>query len=119
MLVSICHCDFCQKRTGSVFQVSAYFATEGLNAEISGETKIYNGLEIDDVGAASGDAISYHFCTTCGSTVYWTLDARARLAIAADPAFPAPTREYFAKLRHSWVTTPVPDVDQFEAFPTQ
>jgi Glutathione-dependent formaldehyde-activating enzyme len=56
--VLTCHCDFCQKRTGSVFQVSARFAEDQV-VEISGETKIYNGLQIDGVGVAgSGVGIS-------------------------------------------------------------
>jgi hypothetical protein len=41
--VAVCHCDFCQKRTGSVFYVTAYFMT-GEGIEIRGETKVYNGL---------------------------------------------------------------------------
>ncbi len=67
--VVICHCDFCQKCTGSAFSVRAFFAEEQI-VEISGETKIYNGLEIDGVAAIGGYSIHYHFCATCGSTVY-------------------------------------------------
>ncbi len=66
-LVGACHCDFCQKRTGSVFAANAYF-TEVQCVEIKGETKVYKGL------SAVGKAIDYHFCTTCGSTVYWTVE---------------------------------------------
>jgi len=47
MFVAVCHCDFCQKRTGSVFQVGAYDKDQHI--EISGETKSYNGLEVDGV----------------------------------------------------------------------
>jgi hypothetical protein len=72
-----CHCDYCQRRTGSVFQVSGWF-TEDQVTEIVGESNVYNGLRIDGLppsapGAEDG-GINYHFCPTCGSTVYWTFD---------------------------------------------
>lgn len=119
MLVVICHCDFCQKRSGNVFIASAHF-DEVQVVEITGETKIYNGLEVDGVGAVGvAGGIDYHFCTTCGSTLYWSMDdptsGRRRFAVAvgnfADPNFPMPTTEFFTKSRHHWVS-PVPNADQ-------
>jgi hypothetical protein len=119
LIVSVCNCDFCQKRTGSVFQVSGYFAEDQL-VEIRGEVKTYNGLEVDGVGIASGRAAEYHFCTTCGSTVYWTVDGLPGSFIAVgnfvDPNFPAPTIESWTSLRHHWVP-PAPGAAQFETFP--
>jgi len=121
--VVACHCDFCQKRTGSAFAVGAYFAQDQC-IEILGETKVYNGLEVDGVGTTGGTAISYHFCTTCGSTVYWTVagsPSPATLGIAVggfvDPGFPPPSMEFHVARRHHWVP-PVPSAAQFEAFPT-
>src|SRR6476660_8274098 len=71
LLVLLCHCDFCQKRSGNVFIASAHFAVEKVVA-ISGETKVYNGLEADGVGAVGVEGgIDYHFCSTCASTLYW------------------------------------------------
>lgn len=116
--VVTCHCDFCQKRTGSVFQVSAVFAdSEGIT--ITGETQIYNGLVTKGVGTTDGDEIRYHFCPKCGSTVFWTFEGRPVLVIAvgsfADPDFPAPTAELHTPYRHHWVQ-PVVGADQFEGF---
>ena len=116
--VVTCHCDFCQKRTGSAFQVSALFPdAQGIG--VTGETKIYNGLEINGVGTTDGDEVSYHFCPTCGSTVFWTIDGRPGMAIAvgnfADPDFPAPTVELHTPYRHHWVQ-PVEGAEQFESF---
>ncbi len=119
LLVLICHCDFCQKRSGNVFIASAHFATEQVVA-ISGETKVYNGLEVDGVGAVGvPGGINYHFCTTCGSTVYWItmspLTGQRMVAIAVgnfvDAEFPMPTTELFTKYRHHWVS-PVPGAAQ-------
>jgi hypothetical protein len=120
MVVGMCHCDFCQKRTGSVLAVQAFFGEDQVTT-ISGETRVYNGLEIDGVGSETGDEISYHFCTTCGSTVYWVADGPRgiRIGIAVgnfvDPDFPPPTREFYAKLRHRWLP-PISVAERFEAF---
>ena len=80
----------------------------GENLEISGDTKVYNGLETDGVGNSDGDGISYHFCMTCGSTVYWIPEGQnaiIRIAVGnfLDPDLPAPTMEFYVKLRHRWV----------------
>src|SRR5262245_2080251 len=118
-LVYICHCDFCQKRTGSVFSVGAYF-TEGQVAAIRGDARHYNGLEVDGVGVAVDgipEGVNFYFCTTCGSTVYWDLiwphDGQKRIGIAVgnfvEPEFPTPTTENFTEFRHHWVVSPVPE----------
>lgn len=61
LAVATCHCEFCQKRTGSVFQeVSVVFADDQ-SVTITGETKIYNGLEINGIRTANGDEVRYHF----------------------------------------------------------
>jgi hypothetical protein len=126
VLVGACHCDFCQKRTGSVFAVQAYFA-ESQCVEISGETKAYNGLVVDGVASKRGEdqTPDYHFCTTCGSTVYWTVEGspgNTVIGIAVrnfvDQDFPAPMREYHTSMRHPWVS-PVLSAEQFETFPSQ
>jgi hypothetical protein len=125
-LIAACHCDFCQKRTGSTFGFQAYFDQDQC-VEISGETKVYNGIEVDGVESQAGQAQtpSYHFCTTCGSTVYWTVDdgtQHALIAIAVgnfvDQDFPAPMREYYTTMRHGWVSAAT-DAEQFPTFPEE
>jgi hypothetical protein len=124
VLVGACNCDFCQKRSGSVVGVQAYFAPDQL-VGINGETNAYNGLEVDGVASQEGRPLVYHFCATCGSTLYWTVEdtsGTAAICVAVgnfvDPDFPPPTREYYTVLRHRWVR-PVPSADQFETFPEQ
>ena len=107
-LVATCHYDFCQKRTGSVFQVGAYFSTDE-ELEVRGEIQTYNGLEIDGVANAAGDAVTYSFCPTCGSTIYWIREGQLPLLGIAvgnfvDPAFTAPTMGVHTELRSSWKT---------------
>lgn len=112
-VVSVCHCDFCQKRTGSVFQVGAYFGPDEPFA-ITGETRAYNGLEQDGAASVSGTSVTYHFCPTCGSTVYWEVEGLYRglpVGNFVDPELPPPTQELHTADRHGWVT-PVPGADQ-------
>lgn len=117
--VSACHCDFCQRRSGSVYPVSAYFLMDQ-QFEITGETSVYNGLEADGVGNALGQSITYRFCPTCSSTVYFTLDEHGFRAIPvgnfADPDFPPPTLEVNVGMRHRWLG-PSPAPEQFEGMP--
>jgi hypothetical protein len=123
-LILRCHCDFCQKRTGSVVAVSAQWPADHV-VSIGGETRCYNGLEVDGVGPAAGNdavpgGINYHFCTTCGSVLYWDFASRTRpqrtfcigVGNFGDPGFPVPTVEYSTAFRHHWVA-PVPDAEQF------
>jgi hypothetical protein len=117
MMVAICHCDFCQKRTGSVFQVGAYFAANE-PIEVRGETKSYNGLEIDGVGNAAGASVTYNFCPICGSTVYWVSDGEAGiLGISAGnivgTELPAPGMELYTENRREWVP-PAASAEQFQ-----
>jgi hypothetical protein len=120
-LVLVCHCDFCQKRSGNVFITSAHFAEDQVVAK-RGETTVYNGLVVDDVGAVGvPGGIDYHRCTTCGSTMFWELvsplDGKRNVVVAVgnfvDPQFPAPTTELFTKFRHEWVP-PVPSAVQID-----
>jgi hypothetical protein len=122
LAVLVCHCDACQKRSGSVFAVNAQFSPEQIVA-IRGETKIFNGLELDGVGVAGSNVgLDFHFCPTCGSTVYRTI-GEAPLSFFAisvgtfvEPDFPRPVVEMYSAMRHHWVS-PVPDAAQFDSFP--
>jgi hypothetical protein len=110
LLVVACHCEFCQKRSGNVFIASAHFPEE--RVEVTGETTVYNGLVVDGVGAVGvPDGIDYHFCPTCGSTVFWVVRSPLsgeQLVIVAvgnfvEPDFPPPSTELSTKFRHAWV----------------
>ena len=61
-VVGVCHCGECQRRTGSVFGVGAYFKREHIRTQ--GPSKIYvrDGQE--------GRKLRMHFCPTCGTTVF-------------------------------------------------
>jgi hypothetical protein len=61
--------------------------------------------------AESGNALTFHFCPICGSTVYWESEGfSGYVAVAignfADPNFPAPTIAVWEETRHPWVSLP-------------
>jgi hypothetical protein len=100
VLVHVCHCTECQRRTGSVFGVSSFFQKS--EVQTSGPSKVYvrEGQE--------GRKLRFHFCPECGTTVYGETDLRPGLigisvGAFADTSFPAPTRSIWEQSRHSWV----------------
>ena len=113
-MVMLCHCEACQKRTGSSHAVVALFSDEQLESR-TGEFKVY-----ERVGEL-GTQIQFEFCGECGTTVSWTMDAApGTRAIAmgcfADPQMPAPVGEFFTKRRHHWMPA-LPGVPQSETQP--
>jgi hypothetical protein len=101
--VSMCHCLECQRRTGAVISNQARFRRDQI--AFSGEAATWRRA------AESGNALTFHFCPTCGSTVYWEgagFPGYVAVAIGnfADPDFPAPTIEVWTESCHSWVKLP-------------
>lgn len=101
--ISICHCLACQRRTGSVFGVQARFPKNLVTIKDQSTTYVRRS---DD-----GNDISFHFCATCGSTVYYSVDDdpgifAVPIGAFADRNFPAPTVSVYEDRMHSWVTVP-------------
>ena len=63
--VVICHCDNCQKRTGSAFGLMIYLKTE--QVRFSSEN-----LCVYHYKAESGNDMQSHFCRLCGTSVFLT-----------------------------------------------
>ena len=98
--VGACHCLKCQRRTGSAFGVSSYFPKAQVRT--GGPDKIY--VRSSDAGRK----FEFHFCSDCGSTVFWcTGFAPDLIGIAfgafADPSMPAPAVSVWETTRHPWV----------------
>jgi hypothetical protein len=95
LLVYVCHCDFCQRRSANVFIASAQFPEKQV-VSITGETRCYNGLGIDGVGAVGmPGGINYRFCAVCGSSMY--MDAIFRTPASAS----SPSRSAASSMRYS------------------
>ena len=101
--ISMCHCHDCQRRTGSVFATQAWFPEE--HVSIDGTSREFIRT------ADSGNHIFFHFCTFCGSTVYYLAQAfpewiAVPVGAFADSSFPQPQVSVYENRKHSWVVVP-------------
>lgn len=101
--IVMCHCEDCQRRTSSAFNLGAWF--DKAKVKISGPTKTYSRVEHD------GIETTYHFCPDCGTSMFWSMPQNtAAMAVAvgafATPDFPQPTVSFYENNRHSWVKVP-------------
>jgi hypothetical protein len=104
LAVGACSCTQCQKRTGSVVGVGAYFPEASVQT-VSGSFNTF--VRPGDAGTKW----SIYFCPTCGSSVFWEgpffPDIRGvAVGCFADPSFPPPQVAVFTQNQHSWVTFP-------------
>ena len=64
--VTFCHCNFCQKVTGTAYAVEPIFAETDFELT-KGQPSTY-----DHVSEGSGKTITLHFCETCASPIRYT-----------------------------------------------
>jgi hypothetical protein len=103
--VSLCHCFDCQRRTGSLFSVAAFYPRENV-ALAAGAAKMFGRP------SASGFAVSFHFCPECGSSLWWEPERLPHLigvaaGAFADPDFPMPEQAVWSEQRHGWLELPL------------
>ncbi|MBY3088616.1 GFA family protein [Rhizobium laguerreae] len=106
LVVSVCHCRSCQSRTGSAFGIAAFF--KAVDVELSGASKTFRRL------GDSGKNIEFHFCPTCGSTVFWKPEFRPGLVAIALGCFEEahsfwPTKSVYNSFSHEWVNLNLAD----------
>lgn len=65
--VSVCHCDDCQRRSGSAFSAQIRFPIE--NVSVRGNYASWSRTN------DSGSTAHFHFCPVCGSTLFYELDS--------------------------------------------
>ena len=109
--VSSCCCHQCQRRSGSLFAVTAYFADHQVE-KTEGAAISFHRI------AESGNGLTFHFCPRCGYSVWWEAQARpGSVCVAggafADAGFPSPQRMIWTEYRHPWICTP----DDLPVFP--
>jgi hypothetical protein len=66
--VTVCHCRFCQRATGSAYMVEPIFRLEDLRVT-SGSPVVY-----DITSAGSGKLVHVYFCQKCGTKLYLTFE---------------------------------------------
>jgi hypothetical protein len=99
---SVCHCKFCQRRTGSAFGVGVYFKREHFDL-LRGDLARYE-YRSDETGRW----LRVEFCPKCGSTVTWTLemipDGRGVAAGSFDDtSWIKPERQSWTRSKQPWV----------------
>jgi hypothetical protein len=102
--VAICHCEACQRRSGSAFTWQARFPAD--RVEIRGDAR-----EFVRHADETGEERRFAFCPGCGTTVYYRSDSWPDLigvavGTFADPDFPAPGFSVWERRRHEWVGLP-------------
>lgn len=107
--VSLCHCEQCQRRTGSAFSVAVFYARE--QVAVRGTTASFMRP------SASGFEVDFRFCPACGSNLLWypaRMPALVGVAFGgfADRDFPMPDQAVWAEEGHDWVGLP----DQVTSF---
>jgi len=98
-----CHCQACQRRSGSPFGVIAYYPAHDVT--LAGEAVEYT-READ-----SGQRFTTAFCPRCGTTVWCRAELKPGVVgipvgAFADPDFPAPVRSVWEQAMHPWVGLP-------------
>lgn len=64
--VAVCSCEECQRRTGSAFGYSGYWEVK--DVAVTGLSTAWART------SAVGRRLEFHFCPTCGSTIWWQAD---------------------------------------------
>ena len=115
--VTICHCRWCQRRTGSAFGVGAVFRTEQVTL-VGDALRKYRHISDE-----SGRWLDQEFCARCGTNIGFTLEAVPGVrALAAgtfdDPSWITPEkytfRHVYVRSARSW--SRIPDgVEHYEA----
>jgi hypothetical protein len=68
MRVTVCHCRFCQRNTGTAYLVEPVFAKNEFEIT-SGTPRTW-----DTISEGSGKRVTIHFCGTCGARVLLTFE---------------------------------------------
>ena len=98
--VSVCHCLECQKRSGAPFASQARFPADRVT--LTGQSNVWSRR------GDEGGLGEFHFCPTCGSTVWYRVEGLPdMIAVAvgafADPSFPPPHYSVYEERQHPWI----------------
>jgi hypothetical protein len=112
IVVWVCHCTFCKRRTGTAFGLSAYFDEAAVQI-ISGELKVYQYRSDEN-----NRWLKMEFCPTCGTTVTGTAEGLpgARFITGGtfeEPDWIKPTSHAWTRSALHWMAFP-PDVELME-----
>ena len=112
MRASVCHCTFCQRRTGSAFAILAVFKED--QVELTGDTLSVFEHRSDE----SNLSLRLEFCNRCGTTVAVRLErfpgARGIfVGTFDDPNWVKIERHIWTRSAQHWVVFPE-NMERFE-----
>ena len=110
----VCHCTFCQRRTGSAFAITVYF--DEANVEIVSGNPSMHEHRSDE----SGRWLRREFCPKCGTTIGHTAELRPGQRAIAGGTFD--NRDWFTVRQHIWARSKLPWVaipDNFKPKPPE
>jgi len=102
--VTICHCTWCQRRTGTAFGTEVVFDSD--QVDVTGQTARYR-----HISDQSGRWLDIEFCPRCGTNLGFTLEAAPGLRTLPAGAFDDPAwitaerykiRHVFTRSRREW-----------------
>ena len=102
--VTICHCTWCQRRTGTAFGTEVVYNAD--QVRLTGSPARYR-----HVSDESGRWLDVEFCPTCGSNLGFTLETAPGLRTLPAGSFDDPswisadrykTRHVFLRSRREW-----------------
>ena len=98
--ISVCHCHDCQRRSGSAFAAQARFAAA--DVATAGDVRSWETVR------SSRQWSRFHFCPTCGSTVWYENEGlpgfvTVAMGAFADDDFPPPTASVYENRMKPWV----------------
>ena len=105
VIVSVCHCFDCQRRTGSAFGAGAFFEKSAVHlAHVRSVPKTFTRT------VPAGRTVTNHFCGDCGGTLYWEAEGRPGLVgislgmfdLTRGPPLPPPARSVYEDRKHPW-----------------
>lgn len=103
VMINMCHCRACQRRTGALAGSGAIFEKKQVTLE--GNWKIF------ERDAPEGRKLRFRFCPDCGTSLYWEGDVRPDWCVVAvgafaDPDFPPPSVSIYEESKHRWIQLP-------------
>jgi len=114
--VTICHCLWCQRRTGSAFGVEVVYESSQIKINDDSVTRYRH------ISDESGRWLDQHFCSKCGSNIGFTLEAVPGIRTIAAGTFDDPSwlhadkyqrRHVFTRTAQDWASIP-DDVECYE-----
>ncbi len=100
---AVCHCRYCQTRTGSAFGVSVFFPSDAVEVT-------QGALTTYAFETASGRSFVTQFCPICGTSLIWNIGLFPDWTAVAGGSFDPPSFWYDLK-REVFTRSKAPFVD--------